>query len=43
MTKDKIEKLQKLNAEIENFKDCYAGIELWGERDGPAGFLTVGS
>ena len=30
-----IEKIQKLNAEIENFKACYDGIELWGVVEGP--------
>jgi len=35
MTKDKIEEIQKLNSEIQNFKDCYEGVELWGDRDGP--------
>jgi len=33
MTEDRIEKIQKLNSEIKNFKDCYCGIELWGGRD----------
>ena len=35
MTKDRIEKIQKLNSEIKNFKSCYDGVELWGELDGP--------
>ena len=30
-----IEKIQKLNAEIEDFKACYDGIELWGVVEGP--------
>ena len=35
MTKEQIEKVQKLNAEIQSFRDCYKDCELWGERDGP--------
>lgn len=30
-----IKKIQKLNSEIESFRACYDGNELWGERDGP--------
>jgi len=30
-----LKKVQRLSAEIENFRDCYAGNELWGKRDGP--------
>ena len=41
MTKDKIENIQKLNSEIQNFKDCYEGVELWGERDGPVTTETL--
>jgi hypothetical protein len=33
MTKDKIEKIQKLNSEITNFCSCYEGNELWGRQD----------
>ena len=35
MNKEKIEKVQKLNAEIQSFRDCYKDCELWGDRDGP--------
>lgn len=31
MDSQKIEKIQKLNAEIQNFRDCYEGNELWGD------------
>ena len=31
MTSQEIQKIQKLNSEIENFRDCYEGIELYGE------------
>lgn len=30
-----INKIQRLNAEIENFRACYEGNELWSEREGP--------
>ena len=30
MDGNRIEQVQKLNAEIENFRDCYSGNELWG-------------
>ena len=34
-----IKKIQKLNAEIENFRDCYTkDVELWGVQDGPVGY-----
>ena len=35
MDKEKIKKIQKLHSEIQNFKDCYEGNELWGVSDGP--------
>ena len=28
-----IKHIQKLNSEIENFRACYDGNELWGQRD----------
>ena len=30
MDANKIERIRKLNAEIENFRSCYEGSELWG-------------
>jgi hypothetical protein len=32
---DEIERIQKLNAEIQNFRDCYNNLnsQLWGGRD----------
>lgn len=37
-----IKKIQSLNAEIENFRDCYdKDVELWGERDGPVGYQKL--
>ena len=30
-----IKKIQKLNSEIESFRACYEGLELWGEIEGP--------
>jgi hypothetical protein len=30
-----LKKVQELSAEIENFRKCYEGNELWGRRDGP--------
>lgn len=30
-----LKKVQELSAEIENFRQCYAGNELWGRRDEP--------
>jgi hypothetical protein len=41
MNKEQIEKIQKLNAEIQSFRDCYGSIELWGERDGPVKVETL--
>lgn len=41
MKKDQIEKVQKLNAEIQSFRDCYGSIELWGEQDGPVPAETL--
>ena len=41
MTRDKIERLQKLNAEIKNFQDCYEGEELWGHSDGPVDAVAL--
>jgi hypothetical protein len=35
MDAEKISRLQKLNDEINNFRSCYEGSELWGDRDGP--------
>lgn len=35
MNAEKIAKVQKLNAEIDNFKNAYEGGEsLWGDQDG---------
>ena len=31
MDRQKIERIQKMNAEIQNFRDCYEGSELWGD------------
>jgi hypothetical protein len=33
MDRERIERLQMLNSEIQNFKDCYHSCELWGDRD----------
>ena len=34
-----IKKIQSLNSEIENFKDCYTkDVELWGSREGPVSY-----
>jgi hypothetical protein len=33
MNKEEIEKIQKISYEIENFKSCYKGNELWGRID----------
>ena len=33
MSKDEIIKAEKLASEINNFRECYSGNELWGERD----------
>lgn len=42
MTKDDIEKTEKLAAEIQNFRDCYSNAgELWGTRDGPVMMATL--
>lgn len=35
MDREKIENIQKLNSEIQNFKACYEGIELWGDISAP--------
>ncbi len=29
----KIEDVEKIASDIQNFRDCYEGIELWGEGD----------
>ena len=31
MDKEQLEKVQRLAAEVDNFRECYAGNELWGE------------
>ena len=30
-----IEKIQKLNSQIESFRDCYEGNPLWAQHDEP--------
>jgi hypothetical protein len=35
MNQKQIENIQKVGSEIQNFRDCYQGVELWGQRDGP--------
>jgi hypothetical protein len=41
MNRSKIEQVQMLNTEIENFRSCYKGSELWGEQDGPVKVETL--
>jgi len=42
MTKEEIEKAEKLACEIQNFRDCYVNAgELWGMRDGPVMMATL--
>lgn len=35
MNLKEIERIMKLSDEIDSFRHCYDGNELWGERDGP--------
>lgn len=35
MNAEKILQLEKLHSEIQNFRNCYQGDELWGDMDGP--------
>ena len=35
MNQKKIESIIAIAVEIENFRECYHGNELWGDRDGP--------
>ena len=35
MNKQQVENIQKLNCEIQSFRECYKDSELWGDRDGP--------
>lgn len=30
----KLEDIEKVASDIQNFRDCYEGIELWAGRDG---------
>ena len=42
MNKKQIEDVQKLNSEIQSFRDCYdADCHLWGERDGAVTVETL--
>ncbi len=37
-----IKRIQALNAEIENFRDCYTkDVELWGGIDGPVRYQQL--
>lgn len=38
MDSNSIERVQKLSSEIESFRSCYDGNELWGEVEGPVSY-----